>query len=109
MKFLFSIGVLVILYFIPVEAKEVILISYHPTQIEFSKTLRKIMQKNMNFPKEFIEFVESETPCERKEVSAAHICLKENGEMDFPIIYTETMKETLGIFWKDMKNEIENK
>lgn len=109
MKFIFSLSILIILYFIPVEAKEVILVTYHPSQIQFSQTLKKIMHESMDFPIELVEFKESYNPCERAEVSAAHICVNEKGEMDFPIIYTETMKETLGVFWKDLKNEIESK
>ena len=109
MKFIFSITVIVIMYLIPIEAKEVVVFSYHPSQYEVTKTLRKIMHSNMQFPEDLVEFLENENPCERREVSAAHICIKANGEMDFPIIYTQTMKETLGVFWKDIKDELENK
>jgi len=109
MKFTFSIGLLIIFYLIPIEAKEVILFSYHPSQSKMSQTLKKIMHENMDFPEELVEFIESEEPCKRKEVSAAHICIKENGEMDFPIIYTETMKETLGVFWSEFKDELKEK
>lgn len=109
MKFIFSIGLLLVLYLFPIQAKEVILVSYHPSQFKFSNTIKKIMHQNMDFPRELVQFLESENPCERKEVAAAHICLRENGDMDFPIIYTKAMKETLGVFWKDLKNELEDK
>lgn len=96
------------MYLVPIEAKEVVLFSFHPSQIHMTDAFKKIMHQNMSFPEELVEFVESEEPCERKEVSAAHICIDSNGEMDFPIIYTKVMKETLGIFWKEAVQELKN-
>ena len=108
MKFFFSISVIVFLYLFPIQAKEVILFTYHPSQAELTDSIKKIMHSNMDFPEVMVDFIESETPCERREVSAAHICIKEDGEMDFPIIYTETMRESLGVFWKDIKDVKKN-
>ena len=107
MKFIFSMGLLLFLPFTKASAKEVILITYHPEQTQLAHNLSLALHNNMDFPKNLVTFVESDTPCERKAVSAAHICLDKNGEMEFPIIYTDTMKETLGVFWEDMKNEVE--
>jgi hypothetical protein len=108
MKFIFSLGLITFLYLFPAQAKEIILIAFHPTQEPVTKVLKKVLHTNMDFPVEMVEFREDKKPCLKKEVSAAHICIKENGEMEFPIVYTKTMKETLGVFWNETRDELEN-
>jgi hypothetical protein len=108
MKFIFSLGIIAFLYFYPVQAKEVILIAYHPTQKPMADLLKKVLNSNMDFPSEMTKFQEEISPCKKKEVAAAHICIKEDGDMEFPIIYTKTMKETLGVFWNENREELEN-
>lgn len=108
MKLFFRLFLLFTFYQSALGAREIILITYHPSQTEVMKSLKKVMTQRMDFPHEMIQFLEKEKPCERKEVSAAHICLKKNGEMGFPIIYTEVMKEALGVFWKDIKDDLED-
>lgn len=108
MKFIFSLGLITFLYLYPVHAKEIILIAFHPTQKPMTEMLKKVFHSNMDFPIEMVEFQEDKEPCKKREVSAAHICIKENGEIEFPIIYTRTMKETLGVFWNETRDDLEN-
>jgi hypothetical protein len=93
------------LFIYSIEAKEIILIAYHPGQKPVSEMLKKVLHSSMDFPREMLRFQEKLDPCKKVTVSAAHICIKEDGEMEFPIVYTKTMKETLGVFWND---ELEN-
>ncbi len=105
MKFIFKLSLISSLLFTSIEAKEIILIAFHPSQKAVTEMLRKVLHSNMDFPTEMVQFKELNKPCKRASVSAAHICIKEDGEMEFPIVYTKTMKETLGVFWDD---ELEN-
>ena len=90
-----------------VESKKMVFLST-PFSIQAADLLKKVLNSNMDFPSEMTKFQEEISPCKKKEVAAAHICIKEDGDMEFPIIYTKTMKETLGVFWNENREELEN-
>jgi hypothetical protein len=82
---------------LPINARDIIVITAHPTNITKINLIKKIITMKIKIPEELITWKTKNRPCTPIKDAIVHICYK-NGDIKFPVFKNEIVQESFNIF-----------
>ncbi len=83
-------------------SKQIILITYNK-DLKRTAMVEKLLLSKFNMPKKIIAKHWKKNPCRVIDETILHICIQNNGEINFPKIQTQEILNALSIFYKETK------